>query len=280
MKNGFKLWLLIFVIIVILGVVVLVHGSPLTLEKKDGSYVKTSENTTALTTVGEDFHHFITIIKDIFHASRGEETVYESGYDAILGKEEYKEPEKEEQSELADTDEETDKPHQTLSDRISGQADENTGSNPVTLTKVKLERVIDGDTLEVSLDDVSLTIRLIGIDTPESVHSDASRNTIWGTYASDYTKMLLENTEYLYLEYDVEPEDKYGRTLAYVWLSEDTTDLSNMLNAILLQDGYAYDKVYKPNEKYKGEFEKYRITAQENGTGLWADEGFAALWEG
>lgn len=141
-----------------------------------------------------------------------------------------------------------------------------------------VKRIVDGDTLVVTVDDAEKKVRLIGIDTPESVHSNEDKNTVWGTYASEHTKTLVKEGQTIFLEYDEETEDQYGRTLAYVWLSEDKTDLNNMLNAKLLADGYAMDKVYMPNCKYASEFENIRITAQENGTGLWSETDFLELW--
>lgn len=151
----------------------------------------------------------------------------------------------------------------------------------IELTECIVTKIVDGDTIKAisNNSDSEIKIRLIGIDTPESVHSDNSKNTIWGQYASAYTKKLLSEGQTIWLEYDTEQTDRYGRTLAYVWLSEDTSNISNMLNAKLLEDGYAMNKEYKPNIKYSSQFEQIRITAMESKTGLWSDEGFCNLWE-
>lgn len=159
----------------------------------------------------------------------------------------------------------------------TGQSAEDSG---VSLEEAKLLHVVDGDTLYVEAGGKEVKIRLIGIDTPESVHEDESKNTVYGTYASDYTKQILENVATVYLEYDKDTEDDYGRTLAYIWLSDDTGSVENMLNAILLRDGYAMDKVFMPNDKYAVQFSDLREEAESAGSGLWADEEFHALWEG
>lgn len=135
-------------------------------------------------------------------------------------------------------------------------------SNEISLEEVSLKRVVDGDTLIVTNSDgEDLRVRLIGIDTPESVHPDESKNTIEGDLASEYTKSLLEVGQILYLEYDVDQLDVYNRTLAYVWLTNDI-NLSNiesisndMLNAKLVADGYAVAKRFAPNVKYAEIFE-------------------------
>lgn len=134
--------------------------------------------------------------------------------------------------------------------------------NEINLETVILKRVVDGDTLIVTnSDNEELRVRLIGVDTPESVNPDQSKNTKEGEKASQYTKDLLTIGQILYLEYDKEQVDHYDRTLAYVWLSADIQPTSidniadNMLNAKLIVDGYAVAKMYKPNVKYSDIFE-------------------------
>lgn len=135
-------------------------------------------------------------------------------------------------------------------------------SNEISLEEVSLKRVVDGDTLIVTNSNgEDVRVRLIGIDTPESVHPDQSKNTLDGDIASEYTKSLLEVGQILYLEYDVDQLDVYNRTLAYVWLTNDINlsnieNISNdMLNAKLVADGYAVAKRYAPNTKYATIFE-------------------------
>lgn len=140
-----------------------------------------------------------------------------------------------------------------------------------------LEKVVDGDTLWVVKDGEREKIRLIGIDTPESVHPDQAKNNEYGEMASDYVKTLLADTEYVYLAYDEDRTDRYDRTLAYVWLSDDTSDITNMLNAAILMNGYAVNKEYKPNVKYSSEFETLRNMAEESDAGLWAYDEYETL---
>lgn len=122
--------------------------------------------------------------------------------------------------------------------------------NTTNLCQVDYIRAKDGDTLVVNCTGKETTIRLVGIDTPESVHPDKSKNTQEGNNASEYVKELLKDTKTLWLEYDDEMIDKYGRTLAYVWLTPDITDYNNMLNYKLVKNGVAIAKEYKPNTKY------------------------------
>lgn len=142
----------------------------------------------------------------------------------------------------------------------------------------ELLRVVDGDTIVVDIDGEEFKIRLIGIDTPESVHSDASRNNEYGQMASDYTKELLADQETVWIEYDQEAEDRYGRQLGYVWLDPDAEDLQYMVNYILVANGYAINKEYPPNTRYAGYFREACQEAMEAGSGLWMYEDFWELW--
>lgn len=150
---------------------------------------------------------------------------------------------------------------------------------PTYLEPVTLEKIVDGDTLWVTdKNGNKLKVRLIGIDTPESVHTDEEKNTVWGTYASDHTKKILEETQTVYLEYDENTLDRFERTLAYVWISSDTSDLDNMLNYIILKDGYAMAKVYEPNVKYEAVFDRICDNSINNKIGLWNEADFCSLW--
>lgn len=144
------------------------------------------------------------------------------------------------------------------------------------LQEAKVVRVVDGDTLVAIVNGEEEKIRLIGVDTPESVHSNKEKNNEYGTMASDYTKSIIP--EVIYLEYDEDPADQYDRLLCYVWLCNDTSNMDNMLNARLLKDGYAFNKEYKPNVKYAENFEEICNTAEINNSGLWQYEEFHELW--
>jgi micrococcal nuclease len=132
------------------------------------------------------------------------------------------------------------------------------GPYPVT-------RVVDGDTIIVAIGGQENKVRLIGIDTPESIHSDESQNVPYGEISSDFTRNSLES-KMVYLEYDVEHTDQYGRVLAYVWLDDV------MFNKTLLMEGHAVLATYPPNVRYVDEFTLLQTQARNDGKGLWADE--------
>lgn len=121
------------------------------------------------------------------------------------------------------------------------------GSTQIDTQLYEVTRVIDGDTIEVNYNGTLEKVRLIGVDTPESVHPDSSKNTEEGILASDYTKEHLEGKQ-VGLEFDVQQRDQYGRLLAYVWVD------GKMYNKTLLEDGVANIATYPPNVKYVDDF--------------------------
>lgn len=155
-----------------------------------------------------------------------------------------------------------------------------------TMTTIQTEpvsfvRVVDGDTIIVkTADNTEISVRLIGIDAPESVNPDESKNTTYGLMASDYLKTIfIPEGATLYLEYDEEKTDIYDRTLAYVWLTDEPTNDKDcvqhyMLNAELLEKGYAVNKTYQPNDKYSTVFNDLCNDAKNSKTGLWQYNDF------
>ena len=128
--------------------------------------------------------------------------------------------------------------------------------------------VTDGDTFEINYNGTKEKVRLIGVDTPESVHPNSKKNNEYGKQASNYTKNLLER-KVVKLEFDVSPRDKYGRLLAYVYLEN-----GEMLNKKLLKKGYAQVATYPPNVKYVEDFKTIQKVARENKVGFWAKDVF------
>ena len=150
---------------------------------------------------------------------------------------------------------------------ITDTQDDAQSSNNEELQQATVERVVDGDTIIVDLDGVEQRVRLIGIDTPESVHPDESRNSEAGDVASDFTKSIVKQGDTVYLQKDVSDTDKYDRLLRYVWLEKpadvnDESEIkSKMLNAILVVEGYAEPKEYEPDTAYADTFERLEKAA-------------------
>ncbi len=127
-------------------------------------------------------------------------------------------------------------------------------------------KVVDGDTLAVLMNGKSVTLRLIGLDTPETV-DPRKPVQCFGKAASDKAKEMLTGKA-VRLEYDASQGtlDKYGRTLAYVFLSDGTN-----FNQYMIAEGYGHEYTYNLPYKYQSEFKAAEKSAREQKKGLWAD---------
>ncbi len=130
----------------------------------------------------------------------------------------------------------------------------------------KVIRVVDGDTFIIKMNGSEIKVRMIGVDAPESVAPDFSgkENTQDGKKAAEYLQKLIDGKN-IYLEYDLDNYDQYGRVLAYVYLSDQET----MVQKKLLEDGYAQVMTVPPNVKYSEDFTALQRQAREKGRGLW-----------
>lgn len=126
---------------------------------------------------------------------------------------------------------------------------------------VTVTRVIDGDTIEVDLRGRTVDVRLIGIDTPETVHPSEPVGC-FGPEASNFTKTRLEGKQ-VRLGFDVEKTDRYGRTLGYIWLD------GKLFNRMLVRQGFAQVSTYPPNVKYVERFSAAQRQARDSNAGLW-----------
>lgn len=165
-------------------------------------------------------------------------------------------------------------------------ADNTVDNQESKLDAVKFIRTVDGDTIIVEdSNGEHKRVRMIGIDTPESVAQEEERNNEYGVMASDYTKELLTNAGTLYLEYDVDADDQYDRILAYVWLEDvdDTFNVENiknsMVNAIIVENGYGIAKKYEPTVAHDDILAELMAEAEEKNIGLWQYQEFRDLWK-
>lgn len=174
-------------------------------------------------------------------------------------------------------------PIRVVLEAFNAKVDWNASSNSVIVTTkttntvntvngYKVIRVVDGDTIIVNINGKEERVRLIGVDTPESVHPDSNKNVEYGKIASAFTKNKLEGNT-VTLEYDVQERDQYGRLLAYVYLG------GQMFNKTLLAEGHAKVATYPPNVKYVSDFLSIQKTAQANKKGVWAYEPFNPVSE-
>lgn len=139
---------------------------------------------------------------------------------------------------------------------VLGQKDGN-----FTVTKV-----IDGDTIEVLSDEKKEKIRIIGINTPETVDPRKSVEC-FGREASNKAKEILLN-QAVRLESDStqRDRDRYSRLLRYVYLPDGTD-----FGLRMIQGGYAYEYTYDTPYKFQNEYKKAQIEAETNKLGLWSE---------
>ena len=127
-----------------------------------------------------------------------------------------------------------------------------------------MDRVVDGDTIVVSLAGSHERVRLIGVDTPETVDPHRPKGC-YGKEASAFTKSLLHHGTGVRLVLDVEERDRYHRLLAYVYRTPDGT----FVNAELARGGYAKELRIAPNTSHAGELRALVESARRDRRGLW-----------
>ena len=147
---------------------------------------------------------------------------------------------------------------------VQRQESSATGQTPELSGLYDVVRTVDGDTIVLNIDGKEKTVRLIGVDAPESVHPDQTRNTDDGKAASEWMSEYLSGKQ-VYIEYGMDPTDDYGRTLAYVYLDDGST----MIQEELLRAGYATTMRIQPNTKYAVRFDKDEQEARSNKVGIW-----------
>jgi len=127
-------------------------------------------------------------------------------------------------------------------------------------------KVIDGDTFDVSIDGKTERLRLIGINTPETV--DPRRKVeCFGKEASAYAKKLLTGKKVkLASDTSQDIRDKYGRLLVYAWLEDGT-----FFNETMISQGFAYEYTYKTPYLYQSDFKQAQKNAQDKKLGLWSE---------
>ena len=136
-----------------------------------------------------------------------------------------------------------------------------TRSTSARATSAEVDRVVDGDTIKVSIDGATEDVRYIGIDTPESV-TPGEPVECFGRRASAFNERLVAGRT-VRLRFDRERRDDYGRLLAYVYAE------SRLVNAELVRHGYARTLTIAPNDSRAPLFDRLEREAGRAGRGLW-----------
>lgn len=139
-------------------------------------------------------------------------------------------------------------------------------SVPAAAAEAVVERVVDGDTVIVTVAGERERIRLIGVDTPETVKPDAPVDC-FGPEASAFTTATLPEGATVWLEDDASQgdADRYDRLLRYVWSPDGT-----MLNERLVAEGYGREDTYDDAYRYRDRFVAAEASAEASRAGLWA----------
>jgi micrococcal nuclease len=125
--------------------------------------------------------------------------------------------------------------------------------------------VIDGDTVVLDVDGREESVRLIGVDTPETRHPERPVEC-FGPEATEFTEHLLPPGTAVRLERDIENRDDYGRLLGYVFRASDDV----FVNYELVRNGYAVPLSIEPNVTHASLFVEAARSAEADDTGLWA----------
>ena len=165
-------------------------------------------------------------------------------------------------------------PHQVV---LTEQAPATWAREPGGYEEAVVVDVVDGDTIDVQITGRSdgagagearvgelYTVRLIGIDTPESVKPN-SPIECFGRESSSAADALLGDAD-VRLVKDVEETDRYGRLLRYVYIGEETA------NGRLVVNGYANAYTYPPNVRWSETFVQLEREARVNDRGLWSPD--------
>ncbi|WP_079526086.1 thermonuclease family protein [Halobacillus hunanensis] len=144
---------------------------------------------------------------------------------------------------------------------------EENNNNQSTQTNATVTRVVDGDTLEVSMNGKTEDVRLLLIDTPETVHPSKPVQP-FGPEASQFVKEKLTG-EKVRIEVGKEERDHYGRLLAYVFINGETIQ-EKLLRKGLARTAYLYNDLTMLDE-----FHEAQKPARTAGIGVWSIPGYA-----
>ncbi len=164
-------------------------------------------------------------------------------------------------------------PHETISASAANPQKKAAASTPPPAspsptpapTLYPVVRVVDGDTIIIAKDGTNVTVRLIGLDTPEIV-DPRKQVQCFGKEASDEAKKILAGQS-VQIETDPSQDtyDKYGRLLAYIFLPDGTN-----FNEHMIAEGFGYEYTYHLPYRYQSAFKAAEVRARTNMLGLWA----------
>ena len=147
---------------------------------------------------------------------------------------------------------------------------------PKGSVKATVERVVDGDTMKLKLDETGevVTLRLLLVDTPESVKKGVDPQP-YSIEASNFAKNTLKAGDTVYIEYDEgDKTDKYDRHLGYLWYYSNDNSNWQMFNETLISQGYARVGYIYSQKRHLDEFYKAQDYAKSNKLNIWSVDGY------
>jgi len=139
-------------------------------------------------------------------------------------------------------------------------------ANAANADKARVVRVIDGDTLVVDFQNENVTVRLLNVDTPETKDPNKPVECL-GPEATDFLEDALPAGSKVKLDFDVERTDRYGRTLAAVYDSQD-----RLINAEVARQGFGIPVTYGKNARFRPPVDAAYEEARERGAGLFDEQ--------
>lgn len=128
----------------------------------------------------------------------------------------------------------------------------------------KVTKILDGDTIQVKIGKETYTVRMLGVDTPETV-DPRKKPQCFGKEASDMTKKLLtKHSVIIRIDRTQNIFDKFGRILAYIEREDGM-----LINQFLLENGYAHEYTYSKKYEKQSEFKALEASAKNDKLGLW-----------
>ncbi len=150
-----------------------------------------------------------------------------------------------------------------VGDVLSTEVGQSTGS---AIDFYDVVSITDGDTIKVNMDNETVILRLIGIDTPE-LHHPTEPVGCFAQEAKDFAvKKLLGKKVGLEVDDTQDNVDKYGRLLRYVILEDGTN-----FNLEVIERGFGYEYTYRDPYKYQSEFKAAQQSAKTQRIGLWGE---------
>lgn len=135
----------------------------------------------------------------------------------------------------------------------------------IGVDQYRVVKVVDGDTIHVSREGIESKVRLIGVDTPESVDPRKPVQCFAKEAAAFVTDLLDGKVVTLAGDTSQDSEDKYGRLLRYVLLAD-----GQIANQIIIEQGYGYEYTYETPYQYQRVFRVAQAEARAEGRGLWS----------